>query len=149
MGVDDETQILNPSFSNDENVWDYLLKPQSNYEIGTLIDTRLEKTIQESNLIVAMGLSFGETDTKWWEAIGSRLRAGGKIRIILFVHINDLPIDLRKQQPITREKRKDFLNRCGIEENEYSKYIDNIFVCLNKGLFSPNTLIFNDDRRGL
>lgn len=149
MGVDDETQILNPSFANDEDVWDYLIKPQSNYEIGTLIDSRVEKNIQESNLIVTMGLSFGETDTKWWEAIGSRLKSGGKIRIILFIYNKDLPVDPRKQQPISRAKRKDFLRRCGIDENDYSKYIDNIYVCLNKGIFSPNTLIFNDDRRGL
>lgn len=149
MGVDDETQILNPSFAKDEDVWDYLVKPQSNFEIGTLVDSRVVNTIQESNLIVAMGLSFGETDSNWWEAIGSRLRTGGKIRIILFLYIKDLPEDPRKQQPISRVKRKDFLRRCGIDENEYSKYIDNIYVCLNKGLFSPNTLIYNDDRRGI
>lgn len=147
MGVNDESQILNPEFAQDEDVWDYLLKPQSNYEIGTLIDSRVEQMILESHLIVTMGLSFGETDLNWWQTIGTRLKNGGKIKIIVFSYVKDLPVDLRKHQPIRRAKKKEFLIRCGFEENEHYKYIDNVNVCLNGGLFSPRSVIFNNGER--
>ena len=63
MGVNDEEQILNPDFSQDPDVWDYLVKPTSNYEIGDMVDDRFAGAIAEANLIVTMGLSFGETDS--------------------------------------------------------------------------------------
>lgn len=149
MGVNDESQILNPRFAEDENVWDYLVKPRSNAEIGTLIDTRVADTIMSSHLIVTMGLSYGETDSNWWRIIGSRLKSNNNVLIILFEHVKNLPVDPRKHQPICREKRKGFLLKCGIEESETSKYVNSVFVCLNQGMFNPNTYFYVDDRKGL
>lgn len=149
MGVNDESQIKNTAFAQDEDVWDYLVKPRSNFEIGSLIDDNAEMTIMASNLIVTMGLSFGETDAKWWKHIGARLKNGGNIMILLFVYIKDLPNDPRRHQPHIRKIRKDFLNKCGFEDDEHINYADKIFVCLNTGLFSPNTLINNDEWLGL
>lgn len=149
MGVNDESQIKNTEFAQDEDVWDYLIKPRSNFEIGSMIDDNAEMTIMASNLIVTMGLSFGETDAKWWRCIGTRLRNGGNIMLILFVYSKELPADPRRHQPHIRRIRKDFLNKCGFEENEHINYVDKIFVYLNSGLFCPNTFINNDERKGL
>lgn len=149
MGVNDESQIKNTAFAQDEDVWDYLVKPQSNLAIGSLIDDNAEMAIMTSNLIVTMGLSFGETDAKWWRHIGTRLRNGGNIMILLFVYIKDLPNDPRRHQPHIRKIRRDFLNKCGFEDDDHINYADKIFVCLNTGLFSPNTLINNDEWLGL
>lgn len=149
MGVNDEDQILNPEFSQDQDVWDYLVKPKSNYEIGDMVDDRFAGAIAEANLIVTMGLSFGETDSKWWKIIGNRMNNGTDIRVILFEHVKDLPIDPRKQLRIARTKRKEFLSKCGVEEINHGWYNSRIYVCLNKGLFNPKTYIFNDDRKGL
>lgn len=149
MGVNDETQINNPDFANDENIWDFLVKPRSNYGLGTMVDSRVEQLIAASNLIVTMGLSFGETDSYWWQRVGSRLKVGGAIKIILFEYVKDLPYEERKRPRICREKCKEFLSKCGIKESDYDKYSDKIYVCLNKGLFNPNTFIFNDDRKGI
>lgn len=149
MGVNDESQIKNTAFAQDEDIWDYLVKPRSNFEIGSLIDYNAEMTIMASNLIVTMGLSFGETDAKWWKHIGARLKNRGNIMVLLFVYIKDLPNDPRRHQPHIRKIRKDFLNKCGFEDDEHINYADKIFVCLNTGLFSPNTLINNDEWLGL
>lgn len=148
MGVNDISQIQNPLFADDENVWDYLVKPQSNLEIGSLVDSRAEDAILKSNLIVAMGLSFAETDSNWWKIVGARLRRDNDIRIILFEFVKDLYADERKHQPLIRNKRKEFLLKCGIEESKHTDYVNKIFVRLNQGLFSPNTVIFNDNRKG-
>lgn len=86
MGVNDETQIQNSEFAKDEDILDYLVKPRSNYEIGTRIEERFVNYIKEANLIVAMGLSFGETDKVWWRAIGMRLKSDINVKVILFTY---------------------------------------------------------------
>lgn len=149
MGVNDETQILNPVFSKDEDVRDYLVKPVSNFEIGSMIDDRVERLIMESHLIVAMGLSFGETDLHWWHIIGRRLKHDPYVRVILFLHEKDLSADPRKHQTVIRNKRREFLSKCGLDEQEHGEYIDKLFVRLNSGMFNPHTYIFRDDRKGL
>lgn len=148
MGVNDASQIKNPDFARDEDILDYMVKPRSNYEMGTMVDDRFEKLIAESNLIVTMGLSFGESDSYWWQQIGNRLKSDFSIRVLLFEYVKDLPNDLRKQQRIRRAKRNDFLAKCGIAETEHDNYVNKVIVSLNTGLFSPNSLIYNDDRKG-
>lgn len=149
MGVNDETQILNPDFAKDEDVWDYLVKPKSNFEIGSLVDERVKDLIMDSHLIVTMGLSFGETDSYWWHVVGHRLRKDNNIRILVFSYESHLPPDLRQHQRIIREKRRAFLSKCGVEEREYNYFENSIIVCLNAGLFSPKTIIYSDDRKGI
>lgn len=149
MGVNDETQIMNPDFAKDEDVWDYLVKPRSNFEIGSLIDERVTQLILSSHLIVTMGLSFGETDLYWWRIIGERLKRNSKIRIIVFSYESSLPSDPRRHQRIRREKQRDFLSKCGIDESEYSTYENNIIVHMNSGMLSRNTHYYKDERKGL
>lgn len=149
MGVNDESQISNPIFSKDEDVQDYLVKPKSNYELGTEMDDQVAGGIDNANLIIAMGLSFGATDQVWWKRIGQRLRQTTPLRIIIFAHEDYLPEDERLQQRIKRRIRRDFLSKCEIEVDAQSLYQENIMVCLNKGLFSPDTIIFNDERIGI
>lgn len=149
MGVNDEKQIDNPEFAKDEDVLDYLVKPRSNYEIGTRIDERFAAYIKESHLIVAMGLSFGETDKVWWKAIGDRLKRDNDLIILLFVYERDLPTDERRKQPIKRRVKRDFLTKCGIiKENQFA-FESRIYVSVGFGLFSPNVHIYQDNRKGL
>lgn len=147
MGVNDETQIMNPVFASDEDVWDYLVKPISNFEIGSLIDDRVERVISESHLIVIMGLSFGETDLYWWRVIGARIKNEKAVRVLIFSYANTLSEDPRRHQRKCREIRRDFLSKCGVADT--SEYENRVFVVLNGGLFSPNVLFYNDDRKGL
>lgn len=150
MGVDNKSQIANPLYAEDENVWDYLVKPFSNLEIGTRVDDFVSDSIKYADLIIAMGLSFGVTDQTWWKKIGARLKANSNIMILLFVHVNNLPSDARQVQPIKRRIKKEFLGKCGIEEeSSQAVYSNKIVVCVNQGLFSPNTYFPQEDRKGL
>lgn len=149
MGVNDEKQIDNPEFAKDEDVLDYLVKPRSNFEIGTRIDERFTTYINEAHLIVTMGLSFGETDKIWWKVIGNRLIRDNDLIILLFVYERGLPTDERRKQPIKRKVKRDFLTKCGINKDNQSAFESRIYVCVGSGLFSPNVLIYQDDRKGL
>lgn len=149
MGVNDESQIANPEFAKDEDVQDYLIKPKSNFEIGTRIEEQVSSRIETAHLIIAMGLSFGDTDSTWWKQIGMKLKQTTALYIVVFVHEQELPTDERRIQPIKRRIRRDFLSKCGIEVDVQSFYQDRILICINKGLFSPQTIIFEDERRGI
>lgn len=149
MGVNDEKQIDNLEFAKDEGVLDYLVKPRSNYEIGTRIDERFFAYIKEAHLIVTMGLSFGETDNVWWEAIGDRLKRDNDLIILLFVYERDLPTDERRKQPIKRRVKRDFLTKCGINKDNQFAFESRIYVCVGYGLFSPNVHIYQDNRKGI
>lgn len=149
MGVNDENQIANSVFANDEDVLDYMVKPRSNFEIGTRIEERFANYINEAHLIVAMGLSFGETDKVWWKTIGTRLKNDSKTIVLLFVHERDVPTDERRKQPIKRKIRRDFLTICGISKENIQTFESRIYVCVNSGMFSPNTFIAQDERKGL
>lgn len=72
MGVNDESQIVNPAFAKDEDILDYMVKPRSNYGIGTRVEEIVTRLIENAQLIVTMGLSFGETDRVWWQTIGKK-----------------------------------------------------------------------------
>lgn len=73
MGVNDEKQIANPLFVKDEDILDYMVKPRSNYEIGTRVDEYVTYSINSANLMVFFGLSFGDTDSIWWHTIGEKI----------------------------------------------------------------------------
>lgn len=149
MGVNDEKQILNPDFAKDEDILDYLVKPRSNYEIGTRVDERFTDYIKEAQLIVAMGLSFGETDKVWWKTVGVRLKSDNNVIVLLYAYERNLPTDERRKQPIKRRVKRDFLTKCGISKDNQPAFESRIYVCLDSGLFSPNVHIYQDDRKGL
>lgn len=149
MGVNDEKQILNTEFAKDEDILDYLVKPRSNFEIGSLIEERVTADIKDAHLIVTMGLSFGETDKVWWKTIGDRLKRDNSLIILLFVFEQNLPTDERRKQPIKRRVKRDFLTKCGINKDNQFAFESRIYVCVGSGLFSPNVLIYQDDRKGL
>lgn len=149
MGVNDESQIDNTEFAKDEDVLDYMVKPRSNYEIGSRIEERAANLIDSANLIVTMGLSFGNTDKVWWQTIGKRLNNSSKVHVLIFSFLRDLPKDERRKFKIKREIQKEFLSKCGIDLDIQPQYSGKVIVCLNQGLFSPNTMIYQDDRKGL
>lgn len=149
MGVNDEKQIANSSFAKDEDVLDYIVKPRSNYGIGTRVEEIVTRSIENAQIIVTMGLSFGETDKIWWQTIGKRIQSNNRVYILIFAHENNLPADDRRKLPIKRRIRREFLSKCGIKPEQQSRYEEQIFVSINSGMFSPNNIIYQDDRKGL
>jgi len=76
LGVNDETQIANTAFHTDTDVVDRYVKSKCNDVYGLGHDKNCQQWIKQANLICLFGLSLGDTDKRWWDAIGEVLQNG-------------------------------------------------------------------------
>ena len=114
MGVNDDSQILNKDFLNDE-LRRLLVKPYINQQLQNLVDTECLRLIQNADLICLFGVSVGETDLMWWQAIGDRLQKS-PLRILFYAYDKDTAI--RNDEIIGKyaEYKSLLFSRMGISE---------------------------------
>lgn len=137
FGVNDVSQIANEDLSKSTIVQNELIKPVANYGMHNTINESVEHLIGTSDLIILFGTSIGETDNKWWELIGKRLKSKGA-QLIYFVK-SDFVYNSKKayKYGIECDKQKSFLcARLGISEK--SDILENIVVCPNSEMFQLN-----------
>lgn len=85
MGVNDIKQL--PFSGNLPNrIKRRIVKPEKNKKIGYKIDEKAARFIKESTIICIYGMSIGETDTIWWERIGSWILTSKEKQLIYFVY---------------------------------------------------------------
>ena len=72
IGVDNTEQIKNDQFRDNEDIKDCMIKMQSNQAMKETRHLRCVKLINETNLIILMGVSLGDSDAYWWELIGKK-----------------------------------------------------------------------------
>ena len=133
LGVNDTLQISNKTFANDVNVCDYLVKPQANIVLGTLVDTRCRNIIAEANLIILHGLSLGDTDKSWWQLIGNRMTQALNTHVIYFVHSDQTftQINATKIASAKRQAQDNFCNQCEIPDKLRDSVKKRIYVSIN------------------
>lgn len=135
MGLNDEAQIKNEKLRNDIRIKNYLIKPYINSTLGHLLDKKTVDLIKYSKLICLFGLSFGETDRKWWELIGKRILEG--INVILFIYDEKLNNPkARKLANLKLEWQNLFMQRAKIPENQQDNVRNRIIVILNSPIFN-------------
>lgn len=118
LGVDNIAQIAKVEFRNDERIQNYLIKPQTNSDLGTMIDAECKNLIQNAHLVCIYGMSIGETDRTWWSQLGKRIIAANNVAVIYFPFekgINDiLPI----RYPLIRnEYKRKLMTMMGLKES--------------------------------
>jgi len=84
MGVNDVDQIKNKTLINDACLR-LLVKPHINQQMQNLVDDECLAMIKDADLLCLFGLSLGETDKMWWEAIGERM-IHAPARLIYFLY---------------------------------------------------------------
>lgn len=133
IGLNDKTQIKNEILRENEDVQDFLLKPRINDAIGHLKDRESLNHINTASLIYLFGVSLGETDKLWWEAIGERLKHD--CRIIYFVYNkeeNPRPAEFNR----VRKKYKNILlAKTKLTKEEKDLAYDKIYIVLNSEMF--------------
>lgn len=82
LGVNDISQIANPTLLKDTNILDTLIKRKRNQAYINENNSTFERYIREADLICIYGSSLGWTDRVWWQQIGHRLQ--NECRLILF-----------------------------------------------------------------
>lgn len=133
IGLNDASQIGNNLFRDDIDTQDFLLKPKINEAVGHLNDRKSLGYISQANLIYLFGVSLGETDKLWWEAVGERLKHD--CRVIYFVYN---PCERPRLNEInrTRKKYKNFLlSKTQLTPEEKKIASDKIFIVLNSDMF--------------
>ena len=119
LGVDNANQILNESFRGNETMQNYLIKPQTNTGLGTMVDARCAEIIRKARIICIYGMSIGETDAIWWKEIGNRLMNDNNVRILFFPFISNIADVLPIQQTLFRNQQVRNLCRfLGVKSND-------------------------------
>lgn len=136
LGVNDKEQIVNESFRSNFDILETLVKPECNRALKHLVDRECENLIGRFNLLCLFGLSFGDTDKKWWTLIGKRL-LHPDCRLIIFSRgEKDLvPIHGQKIARIEREIKTDFLSKTSLDDTQQEIVRDKIFVVYNCEIF--------------
>lgn len=137
LGVNDATQIANEKLRNETRITDRFVKSDCNSAYGLEHDKKCQRWINTADLVCLFGLSFGETDKKWWETIGEVLKKGSKI--ILFEYNTNKQFNENQGPDLKEEKEavKDrFLSKTKIDDSLKGKIKkDSMYVAFNTDMF--------------
>jgi len=134
IGVNDISQIKNESFHSNRDVLESIVKSECNRANRNNIDRQLTNKINAANLICIFGSSIGETDNKWWELIGERLKYN--CHLIIFTKGAEIPPRIRHMQArAERTIRDSFLSKTNLTEKRMESVEERIFIGLNSGIF--------------
>ena len=134
FGVDNSEQIDNHKFKDNLDVTDFLIKPQGNINVGSLVDDECQQLISEAGFICLFGLSLGETDKTWWNAIKQRFLEVESVGILYFHYEpSKHPLNLKDKEPF-RKARQHLLDALGIEGKQ-KDFQHRIFVAVNSKMF--------------
>lgn len=144
MGVNDTSQIANPSFANNPDICDFLVKPQANMNLGQSIDRFAIRAIENANLIVVFGMSIGETDRQWWKLVAERLKSPN-VRMIVFHHVEPpIPEDRRwKEEKEKRKLKKHFEEVAEVPEGARDEMNAKITVSMRGFMFNPHVVRYD------
>lgn len=146
MGVNDPSQIANPSFAANQDICDFLIKPQANQNMGLYFDQFSLDVIGSANLIVVYGMSIGETDRLWWKKVAGALRSPN-VRMIIHHHMREpIPEDLKWKEPkIKRGIKKHFEDIAEVPESQRTDLDEKITVSLKGFFFNPHVLRYEPE----
>jgi hypothetical protein len=135
IGVNDKTQIKNESFRENRDILEQIVKSDCNQANRNNINRQFTNKINSANLICIFGSSIGDTDNKWWELIGKRLK-NTDCQLIIFSKGSEIPARIRHMQArAERTIRNYFLNKTNLNEIEMELIEEKIFIGLNSGMF--------------
>ena len=139
VGVNDESQILNESFSSDPEVLRELMKPQQNLNSRTAYEESLISVIDNSHIICTYGMSIGETDRKWWSKLSGWLLEDPKRILVILVHERKYdPRFPHRQDRFIRSVREKFMSFSGLPDADKKKIEGRILIDVNNDLFAMN-----------
>ena len=132
IGVNDESQ-LSPNSNID--LKDSLIKSFQIEETGSYNKEKGIKALESSDLIIIFGVSFGETDKEWWQAITKMLQ-NNKTTIIIYHFVENLNLNSTRQlRNETRDAKNRLLRHSNLTNDERKTMESKIFVILSKNLF--------------
>jgi hypothetical protein len=140
FGVNDASQITNDKLHT-ENVTIRYVKPDCNKTYGLEHDEKCQKWISSANLICLFGLSFGDTDKKWWQAVGNALLSG-QANAIIFEYRTNIPDENHgpDRQELKDAVKDYFLSKTNFSEDSKTKIKKNMYITFSKDMFKLDKL---------
>ena len=72
-GVNDISQLSNKDIKNNEDILECCIKPLMNDHSGNHLNERVNRIIRHTDIFIVFGMSIGETDRVWWNAIAQQV----------------------------------------------------------------------------
>lgn len=139
LGVNDASQIENDELRKLMYATDTLVKSDNNHSYGVFHTNKCYSLINEAQLICCYGLSYGDTDKKWWKKVCEELKKRGDVIIVLFAYESNMPNyanNGHKLEYRMRQKRDEFLTKGDMIDPVKRDLAQRIFVSFNDPIFN-------------
>lgn len=138
LGVNDAGQIA-MKVENKSAIAVNMVKRLSNNEYGELRTENTTRLINESRLICLYGMSIGETDAMWWNAVCSRLSQDPACRLVIFVHTDKSDRYIVNRQQINYDTKEKLRRNSRIKDEIWNAIEGRIIVKANPEIFQFRT----------
>ncbi len=133
IGVDSTEQLKSSTLKDNPNLEKYCVKSSINQISG--FGEREEQYISlvnSSDIIYTYGISFGETDKYRWTILKKWLSENDKHKLVVYeynskIHDHESYYIIELLNYID-DKKREVMKLIGIEESDYDKYLDQVFV---------------------
>lgn len=146
MGVNDESQLIvaDGLTLTDELKWQ-LIKGEMSKAANMNREVEAKQLISDSSIIALYGVSYGETDARWWHEILTWLRGDEFRKVVAFVYEENMPLDARAawEAPIyEKNKKEEILKKLGVSDvSLIEKLKPQIYIIQNTKLLNLQELI--------
>lgn len=126
MGVNDESQLtISPELTIDDEIrWQFQKDELSKRSLKDRTEAAKD-LIEYSDVIVLYGVSYGETDARWWNEITKWLKHDEDHRVLAFIYDEDTKLNSRnlyRKTSYENKKKEEILKKFGVSRE--SVYFD-------------------------
>jgi hypothetical protein len=140
LGVDNINQIANIVFRNLELV-NRIIKPKINDLLENQNNKTMNELIKNSDIYIVYGMSIGETDKTWWNAIAKQMIDNKDKRLVIFTYDDnsDFSIPYERIEHIRLWKQY-FMNQINASEPEKADISQRISIAINEKMFNTKVV---------
>ncbi|MCM1251874.1 MAG: AbiH family protein [Clostridium sp.] len=135
LGVNDESQIMNPNFKINALDRKRLIKKEIHEANKNKNYMNACTIINNSNIICIFGMSIGKTDKRWWNYIAEWLQEDETRKLVIFIKTN-VQNTLEKYSYVDKEKMKETFKSNGQLNSKWKQIEKQIYVEVNANIFN-------------
>ena len=147
LGVDNAEQIANKQLADNKSFVPRIIKLETIKALGRNSANEARELIDNSNIIIAFGLSIGITDKYWWNYIISWLNKNIDRQFILFVYDDkmDSTLNFTKLNTIENARTKLFSVLDNSVQEEYNTCNDRIhYIFEQKDMLKIENIFYTE-----
>ena len=118
MGVNDESQLtISPELTIDDEIRWQFQKDELSKRSSKERTEAAKELIEYSDVIVLYGVSYGETDARWWNEITKWLKHDEDHRVLAFIYDEDTKLNSRnlyRKTSYENKKKEEILKKFGV-----------------------------------